>query len=96
MVKRQMIWGFTLGLLLSCCGQAIATFSYRYYNLKAERYSGQLQGPTEQDDLDLSVCEPRPGKQNPCTVMLTPEFQRLKTDKQKVDTDLKACLDNQN
>lgn len=85
-----------LGFVLGCCGQAIAEFSYDYYNVHAESWAGHLEGKTPEKDLSFEECKPRPGKANPCTVMLSPEFHKMKASYQKLEIDLKTCLNNQN
>lgn len=83
------------GVILSCCGQAVASFPYAYYNLVLQNYTGRLEADDPKNDLSAEECKPIPGNANPCTVLLTPVFQRLKSDRQKLQVDLKACLDNQ-
>ncbi len=91
----RLLAALLTGALLACCGQALADFSYGYFNVRAESWKGRLEGKTPQDDLSFEECAPSPGKQNKCTVMLTPEFSKLKASYQKLEIDLKTCLNNQ-
>lgn len=94
-LRNKFVWLLS-GVLLSCCGQAIADFPYRYYNLVLESYRGILESDKPANDLDAMVCAPKPGNKNPCTVLLTPVFEKLKSDRQKLAVDLAECRANQN
>ncbi len=92
--NSQFLFGFSVCavLLLGC---ASAKFSYRYYGLILERYTGTLQGPEPKDDLDAKVCEPTPEDAAPCTVMLTSEYKSLKIDYLTIANKLIKCEQGQ-
>lgn len=73
-------------VILGCAG-----FSYRYYGLDAKSYEGTLLGPSPQDDLPLSTCQPDPTNKGKCVVLYKDEFYKFKADYQNVVSQLKAC-----
>lgn len=95
-VKHFLLGGIFFSIIYAC-GTVKASFPYRYYNLKPDRYEGKLEGAKPQDDLPLETCAPSPGKQNKCTVFLTEAFEKLKADYQKLqieNQDLRKELQN--
>lgn len=86
----RLIWVMVGALLVTACGAA-ASFPYRYYVLKADRFEGTLVGDKPQNDLPLSVCAPETGKQGKCLVMLKDAYLKLKSDYLDLQTKLKDC-----
>lgn len=71
----RLIIGIFIGTILSAC--STLGFSYRYYITNLEDQT--LQGPTQKDDLPISVCAKTPeGYQ--CVTLKLDEFYRLKSD----------------
>lgn len=67
---------FCLGASLSAC----ASFAYRFYVLNLEDQS--LQGPSEKDDLPISVCA-KNAEGYQCVTLKIDEFYRLKANYEK-------------
>lgn len=80
-----------LGAMLATACGAAASFPFRYYVLKADRWEGTLMGAKPQDDLPLTVCAPETGKQGKCLVMLKDAYLKLKADYLDLQTKLKDC-----
>ncbi len=72
--------GFIAGFCLAMFGCAAAEFNFKHYGLQAKSYEGKLLGPTENEDIDLSVCAPDDKEQGKCYVYLREEHRRLKED----------------
>jgi hypothetical protein len=93
---RYLILGLVIGFFLDGCSTP-AAFTYKYYGLEAVSYSGNLLGPTAQQDLSLKLCEPVPAtpttpeKKGQCIVMLKPEFIKLKGDYLFMEKQLISC-----
>lgn len=67
--------------VLACTSVA---FKYKYYGLAPEpghpSLNGLLLGPTPKDDLPLSTCDPDDQIKGKCVVMMTQEFERMRSD----------------
>ena len=72
--------------VLSC---ASANFNYKWYGIDPE--AQKLLGPTEQQDLPISICQGTEQQQGKCAVFLVEEFERLRTDYIQLKLRLKAC-----
>lgn len=81
--------GLICGCFLVSC--AWGSFGYKYYGLKVESYNGTLQGPSADKNLPFSTCSPTPSDQNPCAVLQSKEFFRLKSEVLQLRSDLKDC-----
>lgn len=90
---RQFYWGLALGMTLFACA-ATPVFSYKYYNISGNSFTGTLLGPTPKDDLPFSQCAPVNGKQQ-CVVVFYPELQALITDYKTTKSDLIDCQKSQ-
>lgn len=82
---------FTLGfvscvLLVACAG---ATFPYRHYPYDIKNH--MLVGDKPENDLKDDVCWPNSNSKQPCTVMLTDAFFKMKGNYLKCQNDLAAC-----
>lgn len=91
MVNQDRLLGVAVGVfssfvLFACTG---ATFTYKYYPYDIVNHT--LVGATTADDLPDSVCEPRTDNQRPCMVVLTDEFEALKSDYLKTKDALDRC-----
>jgi hypothetical protein len=74
MVKT--IIGFAVPMFFGVILTACASFSYRYYVLNLETQT--LQGPSEKEDLPLTVCA-KSSEGYQCVTMKLDEFYRLKS-----------------
>lgn len=84
---RSFLFGFGSAVfLVACVG---AQFPYRYYPYDIDHH--RLVGPTPEEDLDDVVCHETVTSKQPCTVVMTPEFSRIKADDLKCHNDLAAC-----
>jgi len=68
-----------------------SSFPYQWYGLELPSYQGKLLGPTEDNDLPMTVCEPDNLIQGKCVLFLTDEFDRLRSDLVELKERLKAC-----
>ena len=75
--------------LVSC-----ASFSYRFYFLRAASYDGKVIADKPENDIPFSRCQPSEKDQNPCVVMFREEFYRMKGDFQDMRLRLDACERN--
>lgn len=86
-IKEQLfIFGVLPVLLFSC---AATGFKYTYYGIKPS--DQVLLGPTVAEDLPLSTCEPDDQVKGKCIVLLTAEFERLRSDVIRMQEELKHC-----
>lgn len=88
----KVVFGIVLGMTISAC--VASSFPYKFYALDANSYEGSLKGPTDQDDILMSMCRPTEQDKAPCLVMFTSAFMRLKESYQKCQIDLKASQEN--
>jgi hypothetical protein len=82
--------GLAIGVLIPL-GCASVPFPYKYYELDAKDYAGQLIGAKPSDDLPLSICEPTAQDKHPCMVLKTSEVLRMKADYKILEDELRAC-----
>lgn len=82
---------FLAGILLASCGGAVASFPYKYYVIKAEKFEGRLEGDRPENDLPFTECKPRPGREGPCIAMLKDAYFQLKSEYLSLQSDLAAC-----
>lgn len=87
MVKETLAAFGLVVILVGCAG-----FSFKNYGLDLPDYSqGKLLGPTEADDLPITVCKPDELVKGKCVVMLATDFFRLKQDYEETKQRLKEC-----
>lgn len=87
----RLATGFAIGLAIGLTLTACASFTYKYYVLDLDE--AELKGPSEQDDLPISVCAKTPeGYQ--CVTMKIDEFYRLKSNYQKLEKRLEELERN--
>lgn len=87
--KSFLLGAVSAFLITACAG---AGFAYKFYGMQLASYeNGKLLGPTEKDDLPLSVCAPDASSQGKCVTMLSSEFFRLKTDFMMLEQQLQDC-----
>jgi hypothetical protein len=76
---KNLLWAMVGALAATACGGAAAQFPFRYYPLDpGSHMGGKLEGDKPENDLPLETCDPRPGNEKPCIVMLSDEVKRLK------------------
>lgn len=85
----RVVLSFILGLAISAC--VASTFPYKYYALDSDSYTGTLKGPTQDQDVLMSMCLPSEHDKAPCLVMFTSAFMRLKESYMKCQVDLEAA-----
>ena len=66
-----------------------SSFPYKWYGIDPEK--NVLLGPTEKEDLPLSVCQPDDIQKGKCAVMLVDEFDRMRNDLVTLKERLKKC-----
>lgn len=72
------------------CATAGIPFSYRFYHLTGNDFSGTLLGATEKDDEPFSSCKPVNGKQK-CVVVFYSELNKLIIDYKDTKQKLVDC-----
>jgi hypothetical protein len=87
--RKFFLAGMVSALLLVGCA---SMFGYQYYELDGiQVWSGKLLADQPEHDLPFAVCQPKEGNQNPCVVILSSEFFRLKRDYLSLEDRLKSC-----
>lgn len=87
-LRHSFVSGFMIAIVCMGC----AGFSYKYYGMNGMDYSkGKLLGPDEGQDLDFYVCQPTPASKNPCVIMKTTEFFKMKLEHEDMKNKLKEC-----
>jgi len=87
---KPFMRGFLLATALWSCAAA-KTIPWPYYGLEAVHYEGRLRAIDPNNDKDLSMCIPDPGKKGKCIVMLGTDFYKLKADDISCHSDLMEC-----
>ena len=85
-MNSSTLAAITLAAASSC---ATPQFNYKWYGIDPS--AGKLLGPTEADDLSLSLCQGDAQQQGKCAVMFVDEFDRLRTDYISTKIRLEEC-----
>lgn len=87
-MKRFFAGFFTCACLMACATSPL--FSYRFYNITGNPYTGTLLGPDASKDIPFSRCAPVNGVQQ-CVVVFYTELNALIKDYKQTKVDLIAC-----
>ena len=73
-----MIKNYGMFLIAAASSCATPQFNYKWYGIDPS--AGKLLGPSEQDDISLSLCQPDEKQKGKCAVMFFNDFDRLRSD----------------